>query len=271
VRADDKVTIGQGDKVKFSLHILTCDRSVAGSRNYLGQTLQSLQAGGVPFDAVHLWDSGTTIGSWEIGDGRWFPGLAQLPSANSHLPTHLPTPICHLPPSRLTQNQNLIRALRHAATLDSEFTLILEDDIEVCERFAAVLEDWTERFFRHSPCRLASLYTPYDEVRVAWERSPRLGRWAYPVSAFYALCCVMLRTRDCAGLADTLERVTGPGGEAEGRAKEADLWVALHFQGERVLASVPCLAQHVGDESVANPGAPQRRASGFVKSVIGDR
>ena len=265
---------------RFHINILTVDRAAKGRRNYLAGTLASMERSGLWEKqkvengkqksgdglptwsvAVHVWDSGSV----DIGFVREAIGEKQTLKAERGGTVMVGERgiVAHFPDQPLTQNQNLCRALREGAASGADYVILCEDDIEVCRDWLGEIARWLERYFVRSGCRLASFYTPYDEVQWEWDEAKRRGEprraWAYPVPKFYGACCFAVRSETARGMAETVERVARS-------PIEADLWLKEHFGGgEHFLASVPSFAQHVGDESyIQSAGMPVRRCPAFL-------
>ena len=244
--------------MQFSINIVTVDRSERGARNYLGQTLRSIAESGLfgrDNFTLDIWDSGSLNPAWIAVAARSAEGGMRSERIGVHIPER-----------RLTQNENFARALRggaerHGAGHNPDFVVLCEDDIEVSGRWLERMEAWLNLYFDGH--KMATFYTPYVEVEEVLRSTgsgtePRLGAWPYPVEKFYGACCFAVRPETARGLADTLER------RAES-AHEADLWMKKYFREGDIVAAVPSLAQHIGDESGIQPaGAPKRRGFGFL-------
>ena len=253
--------------MQFSINIVTVDRTERGARNYLGQTLRSMAESGLfgrDNFTLDIWDSGSLNPAWIAVEAR--SAECGMRSANGGFrPERIGV---HIPERRLTQNENFARALRGGTEPrlgighNPDFVVLCEDDIEVSRRWLERMEAWLNLYFEGH--KMATFYTPYVEVedvlrssRTGSGTEPRLGAWPYPVEKFYGACCFAVRPETALGLADTLER------RAES-AHEADLWMKKYFREGDLVAAVPSLVQHIGDESGIQPaGAPKRRGFGF--------
>lgn len=227
----------------IAVAIKTADRGVNGSRNYLGDTLDNLERAGV-FRSPCLHGPVTLI---DTGRGE-SPGFALRASA----PYGEHTRVDYERPR--TMHENATHAIRTAASAGADFALVLEDDIDVCDRFLDSVAAWLEDHARPDPM-MYSFGANYGQIRAAWQRGHT--SWDYPVGAFYgALACAWSR----ASAEDLLEWY-GPDphypkvvDDVLHKIRDCGHDLRLgHWGRERglthFLASAPCFVQHVGHES----------------------
>jgi hypothetical protein len=221
-------------------------------KDYLNQTLRDLERAGV-FSSphlkgpVHLVDSDSFIPElhYENGTRGLLPETIERLSFNTER-------------GRLLQ-KNAAAAIRFATSVGADWTLVLEDDIVVCNDFLGSIVRWLED---HSgKPRMYSFGANYTQIEEAWRRGQT--SWMYPVDAFYGATSLAWRTEDALSLLGWLgEDPKLWNGKEWVRDRGHDLMLGRwgkathqHF----FLASAPCFVQHVGDES----NRPESKGSVF--------
>lgn len=215
----------------FALAMSTVDR---GPVNYLGQTLASLGRGGVfasPLNAgVVVADGGSTDAtSLTRARGTW-PVTSLYGRQGQSAPT------------------TAIQALESAIGHEAEWIIWLEDDVLVCGAFLESVDGWLTDHATPD-YRLYALYCPYPEVRRAWQA--HATSWRYPLAAFYGSQALVLRREDVRSLITYFW--ASPWREAPS-SQGFDLclrdWHRQVYPGlDAMLATVPCLVNHVGHVS----------------------
>jgi len=222
----------------LALSLITVDRSPR--RNYLGQTLQSLAAGGIRNTSVpwslDIVDSGSTDSFFET---EGVPEWLRDPRVRLHRPSD---------GESRGPNANAAEALRQAAGRQADWVLFLEDDILVCAHFLDSVSGWLDDHSSESH-RVVAFGAAYREL-IALREAGR-ARWEYPISAFYGTQCIALRTHDAADVATYWQH--------EDRQCLYDLllkyWARERYPAhEYFAASVPSFVQHVGRDSAIHYG-----------------
>jgi len=226
---------------KYSINILTIDRSRRGRSNYLPTTMRSLVASGL-FDRsdfrLTLWEGAPAKGDYLEEALREVPPAARsrIIVDRSPEPTHL--------------IEHTARVLREAARSGSEYVLMLEDDILVVHDWLGCIDDWIERFFADADYPVATFFAAFDVVLRIWVATQgRVGWWRYPADHFWGTLCFALRPATALELADVVESRQHVG--------FPDIVMNKHFGPDGYfLASVPNFVQHIGLESAAldDPG-----------------
>lgn len=139
--------------------------------------------------------------------------------------------------------------------------LVMSEDLEVCENFKEICEQMIAAHpgscftlfttALNSRCYdeyLSSLTTPYIDHRI--------GIFG---------CAILLPVQYIQECFDWIEANCSP-----------DIWDNigirrwLEHKGLEILTTVPCLIQHIGDESVVDPTFPVRRSDRFVEKAAAD-
>jgi hypothetical protein len=221
--------------MKINLAMISIDRSEAGE-NYFDRTMMS-------FDRSGLWQSRTPF-EFHVYDGG---------SRDQSYLAHWKDKITYVHDSwfRMPAKTNFGRAMLGAANYDCDWVLMCEDDIGVCKGFldgvTAFIERWADVRYR-----VITFYTPYREIKESYG-NVRAPYWDYPVKDFYGTQCLAMRQIDAmmAGayiLADTKYSA----GAYDLILKE---WHQTHYPDyPDMQATVPCFVEHMGKESVINPG-----------------
>lgn len=225
------VTVAPAD---LAFVMRTLDRTPR--RNYLGATLQALQASGFR-GPLTLVDSSPSSWLTDAGldpDDTWF-------SLTDCVVTVQPTAVS------LTNNQNALRALRIGLATGRPWIVHLEDDLDVCRDLDGAIARWLTDHV-HVDRHLYTFHTPYREVRQAYTRGETA--WAYPIKGFYGNQCWAIRRDDAASLADYLETAIPTWSSGQGFDLLIKQWAKVVWPDiGYFLASVPSFVQHVGTES----------------------
>ena len=88
--------------------------------NYLARTIQSLWSGGVRSDQIHVFPTDPDV--------SWMP---ELPGVH-----------VHVPPCRLTPNRNGIAPIALLDTIDTDWIVLSEDDLEWCQNPIDTMANW---------------------------------------------------------------------------------------------------------------------------------
>jgi len=220
--------------IKIDIAIKTIDRSPR--RNFLGETLTNLKRSGV-LKSEHL-------GKLWIVDG----GSKDLWSYLHSQGVDEDFLINH---GDRTLQQNAQRCIELVSRGNSKWCLVLEDDLDVCDRFLESVVYWLEEHQLHGTMMYV-FGANYDQIALAHHMHQT--SWAYPCQSFYgALACAWLRET-----AADLAKWLGPdpflkkmnGDELRTHAHDLKLgqWgieQGLHF----FLSAVPNFIQHIGVES----------------------
>jgi len=207
------------------------------ARNYLGDTLQSLDQGGFFAAAkLHLVDSSPS--PW-LRDS--FNGHANVGGALYE---------CHFADRVYTNNENALRALMIGLGTGADWIVHLEDDIAVCRDLPGSIDRWlTEYASEHYV--LYTFHTPYRQVQD--RHAQGLATWPYPVQAFYGNQCWAIRRADAEDLATYLTTRIPTWTTGQGFDLIIKEW-ANHAGESFFLASCPSFVQHIGRESALHLG-----------------
>lgn len=120
----------------IAIAMITTDRAKNHRKNYIFDTLRSLEKSGVFTD--ELYDSLTIF-----VDGPSVEYSNQIQKATSHLPS--------VEVKKYTDSEgsagNALRAHQHLSFKRDKWAMVIEDDIEVCHNFLSVLSDWMEKAY----------------------------------------------------------------------------------------------------------------------------
>lgn len=215
----------------FYVTLITIDRSP--KRNYLADTLQNLQRAGV--FSSHL------LERFAIIDGG-SPSLDFLWDAVKLIPNRRMA----FYSSKTTATKNAARAFGMAGYHGSDWTLFLEDDIDVCANFLESVDAWLKKHADkgHVVYPMGANYSAIDEMAAR-------GRdyWSYGVQSFYGTLAVAMRPTDA--------MLVGAHLLASATADEYDLRIAEWAKGRGIthfLTPAPSFVQHIGAESTIRPG-----------------
>jgi len=140
---------------------------------------------------------------------------------------------------------NMMRALTSIKD-NTEFLLLLEDDIVVCRNFIQYIDQFCEEF-KHQ-FQVFSFYTPYIEVEDAFNKGLKI--WCYPPEKFYAGLALAFKPHV---VEDYLKEYHNnlelhrdlPDGF------HGDIRLNRYLTAHKIMigACVPNLTQHIGDNS----------------------
>jgi hypothetical protein len=206
-------------------------------RNYLGETLTNLERSGAlrfrsPLSSLHIVDSGS-------------PELAKF--LVSQVPDSF-VPRAEFHSGRWTLHQTAQRAIAAVAGDPcANWCLVLEDDLDFCDRFLESVVGWLDDHARDDRLMYA-FGANYIQIASHF----RAGEWDYPVGAFYGAQALAWKREDAAQLAEWL----GPDPNYNGiRDHGHDLLLQQWGKSRGLthfLASAPSFVQHVGVESGIN-------------------
>lgn len=224
--------------MKLAIVMITVDRAMLGRQNYFQRTMESFKRARLwesktPFE-FHIFDSGSK-------DTSFIAPWPKEPNVKLH------TSWWRVPPKI-----NAGRALLVGSELGADWVIFVEDDIVVCADFLDGVAAFIEKH-ANEKYRAVTFYTPYREVEHAKKRNEPF--WEYPVKAFYGTQCLAFRTKD----AESLGRYLLLDLKFEQNTPSYDLimkeWMYHHHPDNPYFqATVPCYAQHVGEESFLLPG-----------------
>jgi hypothetical protein len=207
---------------RLLIAMTTADRSPGAS--YVGATLRALAAQGVPRDVLHVFPTDPST-AWLEQQAR---GVAVT---------------VHCPARRLTRNENGLAAMTGLPRCD--WVLHLEDDLVFCAEFVDRVLRWLDQQADgHRGYNLCPLSSP--------PRPPAGSAWEEPREANGAMA-IALRWSDAHAFgrwAVTRLKTWRLGRSTPWRVCGFDVLVR-EWTGP-LLASMPALAQHVGDESLTH-------------------
>lgn len=224
----------------ISIAIKTMDRRPRGSRNYLGETVRNMERAGV-FRSLLL-HSLTIVDSGSPDFSDFF--RVEMYDADRRAANGRMTQVMS---GRWTLHQTAAAAIREVAATGAQWCMVLEDDLDFCDRFLESVVGWLEDHARDDR-RMYAFGANYAQI------ASRLsaGEWDYPVGSFYGAQALAWKRKDAAQLAEWL----GPDPSYRGvRDHGHDL--LLQQWGKAVglthfLASAPSFVQHVGSDSGIN-------------------
>jgi len=213
--------------VKLVIAIKTKDRSP--NKNYVRDTLANLERAGV-MDSPHLLDLG-------IVDSGSRPAFVKDLRA-----TDWP-----VDSAVRTLHQNAARCIEAVgADKRADYGMVLEDDLDFCDRFLEQVVAWLEDHEVDYP-QMYVLGANFDQIRRVAEMGGQA--WAYPVTAFYGAQALVWKRQHAAQLAGWL----GPDPQYNGVTDHGhDLLLqqwGKSIQLTHFVASAPCMVQHIGNES----------------------
>jgi hypothetical protein len=224
----------------------TVDRSP--QTNYLGATLRRLEA-----SAGEDEEACSILGDLIIVDSRPDDPTRSTPWWGPHV-SGLFHPRIVPAATRLTNNQNAIRALEVGLATGKPWICHLEDDIDVIDRFFDGVAQWLTDHtvdWRNPEYLLYTFHAPYKGVRVAVAEGHT--SWRYAVSGFYGNQCWAMGRDAAERLLTRLYAQVPTWSSGQGFDLLIKEWATIegdtHF-----LASAPSFVQHVGTESSLHLG-----------------
>jgi len=229
------------DQSRVSIVIQTRDRTPAGKRNYLGETLRNLTRSGLchaqtPF-TLDIVDGGSP-------NPEQFYQEEVLPFSSGLWPIFHPGEPCTAQANAAASWQV---AAEQAYGTDAAWVMVLEDDLDVCADFLDETVQWLAQHAREDR-RLYPLGCPY--AGVARAAAAGHSSWEYPVSAYWASQATVARPEDAASLA---RYVAGYQGTIPTCSQDWIIrdWAQQTYpQIAHVLSPAPGLVQHIGRESL---------------------
>ena len=226
---------------RLALVLRTLDRTPKA--NYLGTTLANRARSG-------LWQSPVPFKLTLVDSGSPDPHGFLAREAYPHVPQGDDRFAVDLPPAGRvrTHNENATRAVEIAVLQHPDYMLMLEDDIDVCDRFLESVVVWLAEHARPDVLLYAfgANYAPIDVLAKQGYTS-----WKYPIDAFYGAQCYAVARQHLAHLAEWLGRHL----LYKGRTPQChDLllhdWAkARNPHATHFLASAPSFVDHIGRES----------------------
>lgn len=221
----------------ISLVVKTFDRSGAGLRNYLGETLSNLERGGLlaartPWTLTVV-DGGSPEGYLEAEIPESFRECVRLVRAARVL----------------TPNENAAASWCEAC-MDpaADWVLVVEDDIDVCADFLDETAAWLATYARKDR-HLYPLGCPPENVRESALNGA--NAWEYPIGHYWGAQATAARRADGQSLAAYLTAHPLHAGSTQSHdwiipQWATDTWPTIaHF-----LTPVPGLVQHIGRQSL---------------------
>lgn len=224
---------------RFSIVISTADRSP--SRNYLIDTLNGLKESGVFSDPRRY-----RLGIVDTGKGV----LQRTRAAVWCMTSNVPVAIID-PERKRSSPDNASAGLEWAAWQGSEWTIFLEDDVEVCGRFLESVELWlAENATRDVPlCPLCANYGKKEG------RDRNDKTWLYLIGRFYGTQGFAIWTSEAGPLSKFLKDEAQKRGWHNGLDLLIKDWLAAEFPDvTHLVAPGMDFVQHVGKESAIHPG-----------------
>jgi hypothetical protein len=139
-------------------------------------------------------------------------------------------------------NENSLRCLKEAQKQNTEWTIFLEDDVDVINNFLESVDAWLNLCYDEN-VPLYSLSTNYVETRQS------IIAWKYPIERFYGTQGYCIHKNRINSLIQSLETTTLVGLH-DMRIKE---W-GICYGFKHFLASCPSFIQHLGDNSSIHEG-----------------
>jgi hypothetical protein len=223
----------------YRIIISTADRSPR--RNYLVDTLNSLYRSGVfssriPHELVIV-DTGK--------------GVLQQAQASIWLETHGVKAQIHQPIRKNSTPDNAACGLKlHTA---SDWTIFLEDDIEVCGSFLESVDAWLRDHYNQSyDGPIYPLCAAYGKNA---GRDREASLWRYGIGGFYGTQAYAIRSNLCCDLAWFLENEAAKRSMTNGHDLLLKEWIQMHSPNlTHLLCPGMDFVQHVGRESSIHLG-----------------
>lgn len=213
----------------IGIGIKTADRSPR--HNYLADTFGNLARAGV-FRSPHLY------------------GLRVYDSCVEDWAMKIPPGVLLDKPveQRRSLHENAAEAIRYTAAMGADWTLVLEDDLDFCDRFLESTLAWVGQVVaERREYLMYVLGANYSQIVDA--RRKKKIVWDYPIGSFYGAQALLWRTNVARGLAEWL----GPSPSYNGIAGHGHDLLLGRWAKERgethFAASVPSFVQHIGKES----------------------
>lgn len=152
----------------------------------------------------------------------------------------------------ITPNMNGVHALRMAAKDGADWVLFLEDDIDIVDDFVGSVSRWLQD--HATPDVLAYPLGSFYKNVTDCPAVIQAGEWRIPRRLYYGSQAVVFRTPDAADYADWLEAYTRVQDDKD-RSGSFDLRIS-DWHGERrpktetLCTPIPCLVDHIGEESL---------------------
>jgi hypothetical protein len=157
----------------------------------------------------------------------------------------VPAPVRVLDGPHRTLHQNACMSIAIAADAETDWAMVLEDDLDFCDDFIGSVLRWLYRNEREG-CPMYAFGANYTQIQSCVARKAQF--WTYPVSAFYGAQALVWRSAVAKNLAEWL----GPDPDYNGvRDHGHDLLLQKwgHLYTRFFLASAPSFVQHIGEES----------------------
>lgn len=212
---------------KIPIVLITKDRSP--KQNYIFQTIDSLKNGGV-FDSEHFH-------SLTILDD--FSNDTYIKRIRNHIEKLPITLITHSEVAGSKGNAERAHRLLASLTDETNWGMVMEDDITVCSRFLESAIGWV------NDCQA-------EVRRIYFMALPSIPHGSkkdcYETSSFYGSQCYIVRTSDSLSIAEFLN-TAGPFNN--GHDTKLLKWLRATYEKKyhKVCSPVPTLIQHVGVES----------------------
>lgn len=163
----------------------------------------------------------------------------------------------------LTPNENGCRALDAAAMDVADWVLFLEDDAGLIDDFYGSLTRWM-RDHERPDVHIYPLGCQYAEL---WDDSHRArGAWDYPVSAFYCSVAMLVRRCYAVPLVNYFRRQQGI---RQGFDILSSRWHSVTSTRDHLVTPVPCLVEHLGDDSTLAENRSEKNVVGRFRGFPG--
>ena len=91
-------------------------------------------------------------------------------------------------PKRISLNRNFVRSLRLGAGISDEYVMLLEDDIEVCDRFMERVDTFLEKHGGEGV--LWTFHQSYQEIVERYRDG--FDYWNMEAESFYGTLCIVI-------------------------------------------------------------------------------
>lgn len=153
----------------------------------------------------------------------------------------------------VTPNENACLALELGIKSPSDWTIFLEDDAGLIDRFMENVTWWIDKHQR-SDVHVYPLGCQYSRC---W--SEGMVAWDYPIDAFYCSVAMVVRS---AMVPSLISYMRSNAHVYQGFDLMTGHWHRTVSSSNYLVTPVPCLIEHLGDDSTLIEGRPARNVVG---------
>lgn len=156
-------------------------------------------------------------------------------------------------------NENGCRALEGAAAFGADWVIFLEDDAGLIHSFLPNVKWWIGNHAQDD-VHIYPLGCQYDH----WE--PGATAWKYPIPMFYCSVAMIIRGTQVPSLVAYFRQNSHV---AQGFDLMSGHWHESISKSPCLLTPIPCLVEHLGDDSTLIEGRPERNVVGRFRGFKG--